>query len=302
MGGPANTWFHAAQPPTGPMGQAWRQGWIGWVPENGPGWSLPDLGRAEEVPGAPGEIVAGGHWGELVLPLGVLGSLTGEDLAPLLGDLQAGLERNLSMRLSARAWPDAFPFLRRRTGWRIGVLGGREHQSASGSWDDVAKRLGDLAAGIAGRLKCPVQIGPCRDPELASALGHQAMREGLPWRYSLALPPASPTFTPGLAADPREAAPLASRAFYPGSLAPVLAHPPVALLRLPNMPQEASAAAFLRGLDPPPAVRWIPPDVPPPGPFMQERPWAAASAFPPLADVTQALQPALFDDLEPDGD
>ena len=59
---------------------------------------------------------------------------------------------------------------------------------------------------------------------------------------------------------------------------------------------------FLRGLEPVPAIRWIPPEVPPPGPFSQERPWAAASAFVPLADVTQALQPRLFEELDaPEG-
>ena len=124
------------------------------------------------------------------------------------------------------------------------------------------------------------------------------MRDGHSWRYSLAIPPASPTFTPGIASDPREPAPLESRVLFPEALAPLFSHPPVALLRLPNIPQEAPVAAFLRGVDPVPAIRWLPPEMPPPGPFSQERPWAPSSAFAPLADVTQALQPGLFDALE----
>ena len=299
--GPVQVWFHHSRPPAGAMGHAWRQGWVGWVPEAGAGWSLPGLGRADDVPDAAG--LTGGCWGELVLPLGALKAMDPGEIAQTLAGLQAGLERNLSQRLSARAWPEAFPFQRRRIGWRIAVLGGREYQTASGSWDEAAGHLRDFAEGLAGRLKCPIQLGTCHDPDAASLLGHQAMRDGHPWRYSLALPPASPTFTPGLAADPRDAAPLESRAFFPAALAPLLAHPPVSMLRLPNIPQEDSAAAFLRGLDPLPAIRWLPPEVPPPGPFLHERPWAAASAFVPLMDVTQALQPGLFDALDlPDGD
>jgi hypothetical protein len=121
------------------------------------------------------------------------------------------------------------------------------------------------------------------------------MREGHPWRYSLPIPPASPTFTPGLGADPRETAPLEFRAAYPNALVPLLTHPPVALLRVPSIPQESAVMAFLQGLDPVPAIRWIPPEVPPPGPFSQERPWSPSSAFVPLPDVTQALQPSLFE-------
>jgi len=299
--GPVHGWFHGPHAPKGPMGQAWRQGWTGWVPETDSAWSLPGIGKAEGPPEAPEETQAGNHWGELILPLGALKEVKAEDVAPQLGDIQAGIERNLSLRMSAHAWPAAFPFQRRRTGWRVAFLGGREYQSANGSWEAAAELLQVFVTDVSRLLKCPVQLGSSHDPEVASLLGHQAMRDGHPWRYSLCIPPASPTFTPGVAADPRETAPLESRLFFPEALAPLLAHPPVALLRLPNVPQEASVTAFLRGVNPVPAIRWIPPEVPPPGPFSQERPWAAASAFVPLADVTQALQPGLFDALEPPG-
>ncbi len=296
--GPTYSWFHSPQPPKGSMGQAWRQGWIGWIPENSSAWSLPGIGKAEGLPESPEEVPSGSHWGELILPLGALKDVKAEDVAPLLGDIQAGIERNLSLRMSAHAWPAAFPFQRRRTGWRIAVLGGREYQSANGSWEEARERLRDFVDEMSRILKCPIQLGSSHDPEAASLLGHQAMREGHPWRYSLSIPPASPTFTPGLGADPREPSPLESRVAFPDALAPLLSHPPIAFLRLPNLPQEASVTAFLRGVNPFPAIRWIPPEVPPPGPFSQERPWAASTAFVPLTDVTQALQPRLFDELE----
>jgi hypothetical protein len=296
--GPIHGWFHDAQAPKGSMGQAWRQGWIGWVPEPDAAWSLPGLGRAEGAPEFPEETLPGCHWGEVILPLGALKDVTAGDLLSLLGDIQAGIERNLSLRMSAHAWPEVFPFNRRRTGWRVAVLGGREFVAANGSWESMAERLRGFVTELSESLKCPIQLGSSHDPDAASLLGHQAMREGHPWRYSLPIPPASPTFTPGLGADPREAAPLEFRVAYPDSLASLLSHPPIAFLRTPNLPQESAVAAFLRGLNRIPAIRWIPPEMPPPGPFSQERPWAPASAFAPLPDVTQALQPRLFEELD----
>lgn len=296
--GPIQGWFHHGDPPAGAMGQAWRQGWIGWVPEGGAVWSLPGMGRAEDAADPAEPPMPGWVWGEVILPLGALKELSGDDLLHLLGETQAGLERNLSLRISARAWPSAFPFQRRRTGWRLSMVGGREYAAANGDWGEAAARLGDLRDLLASALKCPVQIGSCHDPEMASLLGHQAMREGHPWRYSLPIPPASPSFTPGLGADPRETAPLEFRGACPEALVPLLAHPPAAFLRLPALPQEASVNAFLRGQKHLPAIRWIPPEVAPPGPFLQERPWAAASAYLPMMDVTQALQPSLFGELE----
>lgn len=300
--GPLQAWFHGSQPPTGSLGHAWRCGRIGWVPEAGPEWLLPGFGRTDSVSVPSDEVLSAFQWGEIVVALGALKELAVDELAARLGDLQAGIERNFSLRLSVRAWPEVIPFQRRRTGWRLSVLGGREYISSSGTWEEAATRLDGMVAQLADKLKCPLQLGSCHDPDAASLLGHQAMREGHPWRYSLPIPPASPTFTPGLGTDPREASPLESRMLVPGPLAPLLAHPPVAYLRLPNQPQEAAVTAFLRGLDRLPAIRWLPPDVPPPGPFSQERPWAPASAFTPLPDVTQALQPRLFEDLEAESD
>ncbi len=299
---PIQGWFHQGTPPGDAMGQLWRQGWIGWIPETGNGWSLPGMGQAERVSEDSEPMLPGWLWGEVVLPLGALKDISAEELTPLLTETQAGLERNLSLRMSGKAWPGAFPFQRRRTGWRLSLVGGREYASANGEWAEAADRLGMLREGLTSTLKCPVQLGSCHDPEMASLLGHQAMREGHPWRYSLPIPPASPSFTPGLGADPRETSPLEFRAACPEALIPLLSHPPVAFLRLPNLPQEASVNAFLRGQRHPPAIRWIPPEVAPPGPFLQERPWAAASAFVPLTDVTQALQPGLFEELDDPGD
>jgi hypothetical protein len=295
--GPLYGWFHSAQPPAGPMGLIWRQGWLGWMPEQDSAWSMPGLGRTEDPSGETG---AGCQWGEVILPLGALGEVAASELTPLLEDVQASIEKNFSLRMSMHAWPTTLPFQRRRTGWRLAVLGGREYILASGTWEAAAGKLARFVSELSDRLKSPVQLGSCHDPEAASLLGHQAMREGHPWRYSLPIPPASPTFTPGLGSDPRDAAPLESRAAYPGALEPLLAHPPVAFLRLPSLPQEAAVMAFVQGLHPVPAIRWIPPEVPPPGPFSQERPWPPSSAFVPLADVTQALQPSLFEDFDAD--
>jgi hypothetical protein len=61
---------------------------------------------------------------------------------------------------------------------------------------------------------------------------------------------------------------------------------------------EGAVAVFLAGLEHIPAIRWLPPDLPPPGPFLPGRPWAPAKAYAPLADPAQVLQPSLFDGLE----
>jgi len=296
LGGPIPGWFHAAEAPTGAVGHAWRQGWIGWVPEEGTAWSLPGFGLAnpehpEDEQPAPGSL-----WGELVVPVGALGEVGVEEVAGLMADAQARLEWDFSLRLSARAWPEVFPFQRRRAGWRVALLGGREFELGSGAWELSASRFSTLLEGLREALRCPVWAGTCHDLVLASQLGHQAMREGLPWRATLPMPPAAPVFSPGLAADPREISSLETRAAFPVSFAGLLAHPPEAWLRVPHPPQEAAVAAFLRGQTQIPAIRWLPPEVPPPGPFSSERLWPQASAFMPLMDVTQALQLRLFDE------
>ena len=66
----------------------------------------------------------------------------------------------------------------------------------------------------------------------------------------------------------------------------------------PEAVAEGAVAAFLGGLEQVPALRWLPPELAPPGPFLPDRPWAPAKAFPALADTTQMLQPSLFDDLD----
>ncbi len=298
LDGPIPGWLHGPEAPTGRAGQAWRQGWFGWVPEQGPDWTLPGFGRATPENADDSESASGSLWGELVLPLGALGEVGVEELAMLMGDAQARLEWDFSLRLSARAWPEAFPFQRRKAGWRVALLGGREFELGSGAWDLAAVQLSDLLAGLGEALRCPVWAGSCHDFELAARLGHQAMREGLPWRAALPMPPLAPLFSPGFGGDPREPSSLEGRARFPAPLAGLLAHPPVVCLRVPSVPQEGAVSAFLRGLAGPPALRWLPPELPPPGPFSSERPWPQASAFPPLMDVTQALQPGLFDDLE----
>lgn len=288
---PARIRWHGSHPPTGELGHAWRQGWIGWVPGDESAWSLPDQGLAED--GDP----AGWLWGELVLPLGALEHLEPADLANVLAEAQARCEKAISLRMGAGAWPGAFPFQRRRTGWRVSFLGGREWQLSGVAWERAAARVQALLDHLGLALRCPIHPGVCTDPEAAAALGQQAMAEGLPWRAALPLPPAYPSFTPGLGADPRDPASLEARCGFPRPLADLLAVPAVRL-RVPAVPLEGAVAAFVAGLQNPPAIRWSPPDAQPPGPFLPERPWAEAAAFPPLLDTTQVLQPSLFDDLD----
>lgn len=294
--GPIPGWLHAPEAPAGALGHAWRQGWVAWVPEKGAGWSLPGLGAvsldgAEEEHAAPGSL-----WGELVIPLGALSEVGVEEVAGLMADAQARLEWDFSLRLSARAWPEVFPFQRRQAGWRVALLGGREFELGRGAWDSAARQLSVLLEGLRETLRCPIWAGSCHDLALASQLGHQAMREGLPWRGTLPMPPAAPVFSPGLGTDPRELASLEARSAFPAPLVDLLSHPPQAWLRVPHAPQEGAVAAFLRGQAQVPAIRWFPPEIPPPGPFSSERPWPQASAYPPLMDVTQALQMRLFEE------
>jgi len=295
---PAAIWQHSARPPSGALGLAWRQGWLGWVPETGPDWSLPGLGLAAcgEHPESDG-VVAGYLWGEVVLPLGALEHLDPAELAAVLAEHQGQMEQNLSQRMGAEAWPARFPFQRRRTGWRVAFLGGREFQLSGGSWERAADLAGDLARHLETALRCPIHLAASADLTAASSLGQQAMWEGLPWRNALPLPPALPCFTPGLGADPREASPLEARCGFPGPMAPVLNELPAALLRVPGVPMEGAVGIFLAGLEHLPAIRWLPPDLPPPGPFLPGRPWAQAKAYPALADPAQVLQPRLFDDF-----
>ena len=143
--GPLQGWFHAPSAPQRAHGSGLAPGLDRLDPRNrsstGP---CPASGRAEGPPETPEEVPAGSHWGELILPLGALKEVGAEDVVPFLSDIQAGIERNLSLRMSAHAWPAAFPFQRRRTGWRVAVLGGREYQAANGSWEDVQGLLSEF--------------------------------------------------------------------------------------------------------------------------------------------------------------
>ena len=61
---PAAVWHHAPRAPTGALGLAWRQGWLGWVPEAGPGWALPGLGSTAAQDGDEGGAAPGAGGGE----------------------------------------------------------------------------------------------------------------------------------------------------------------------------------------------------------------------------------------------
>jgi hypothetical protein len=293
-------WLHREEPPTEALGEAWRAGALGFVPRKGRGWRLPGFGHLGDGGGGllHGDDPAPAFlWGELAVPLPALGHLDTDLLATALSDHQSALERGLAHRLGLHAWPAAFPFQRRRAQWRVAVLGGAEHLLSGGTWEEAASGLQALAEKLGARLKAPLQVGACDAPEAALALGRQAMGEGLPWRSALALPPASPSFTPGLAADPRRPSPLESRAFLPGELADLLDAPPEARLRVPAPPSSAAVESLLASLPACPAIRWMPPGIPEPGPFTADQAWAAAADFPYPADPA-GVQLALFEDLE----
>lgn len=293
-GGAFRAWVHSPGPPAGALGERWRQGTLGWVPRPSGPWRLPGMG-----PVAPGdEVPPGWLWGEVVVPVGALASIgSAEALSAAMADAQGSAERGLAQRLSAGAWGD-LPFLRRAVGWRLALTGGAEFQRASGSWKTAFGQARALAALLQDRLRTPVHPGAAGDTGSAALLGRQALREGLPWRASLPLPPAPGVFSPGLAADPRDPVPLEGRATQPQDWQDTLDHPPVATLRVPAIPPEAGAHALLVGLPHPPAVRWLPPDLPPSGPFDPDRPWAPPTAFPFPADPGNGQQPGLFEGFD----
>lgn len=290
-GGPFRGWLHAKEPPEGAAGEAWRQGWLGWVPSPDAAWRFPDLGAAP----AAEDLAPGWLWGEVLVPLSALAHLDVEGaLLPALAEAQTRLEKALALRLSQD--PDRpLPFNRRAASWRLGLLGGAEFARAHGEPEQAAAAAKALATRISAALRAPVRLGASGDLAAGADLGQQAMREGLPWRNSLPLPPAPATFSPGFGADPREPAPLAARAGLPAALAAGLDHPPCVLLRVPAVPPEAGAAALLKDLHPAPAIRWLPPHLPPPGPFDPDRPWAEASAYPFPSDPKGGETPSLFD-------
>ena len=293
-GGAFRGWLHAPGAPQGALSEPWRQGTLGWVPRTGISWELPDLGVT-----APGdEVPPGWLWGEVVLPLGALSHLaSGEALHTAMSTAQGAAERGLAQRFAAGAWVD-LPFSRKAVGWRLSLLGGTEFQRSGGTWPAAFGQLRALRALLVERLRAPIHLGACADSQAAALLGRQALREGLPWRASLPLPPAPGAFSPGFTADPRDPAPLEARAMQPTGWAGTLNHPPTALLRVPAIPPEAGTLALLSQLQSPPAIRWLPPDIPPPGPFDPDRPWAHASAFPFPADPGNGVQRGLFEAFE----
>ena len=193
-GGAFRAWLHAPEMPEGPLGEAWRQGVVGWVPRTGAAWHLPDLGTP-----APGdEVPPGWLWGEVTLPIGALSTLaSGEALAAAMSEAQGAAERGLAQRMSANAWVD-LPFLRRAAGWRLALVGGIEFQRAGGAWPAAFGQLRALKALLQERLRTPIHLGACGDPRIAALLGRQALREGLPWRASLPLPPPPAPSRPAL--------------------------------------------------------------------------------------------------------
>jgi hypothetical protein len=287
---PLNAWMHSLAAPDGDMGARWRKGHVGWVPQTGGGWSLPGVGHAPE---GTDDCACGALWGVATVPAPAVGHLDDLALALALEDEQAKIERAMSHRVAAGAWPGAVLFQRRRAVWRLELTGGREYALSGRSWEDLAIGVSRLREALEDRLKCAVGVGVSADPAAAAALGEQALGLGLPWRGALGLPPAPSCFTPGIVADPRKASPLESRAAFPKALAPLLADPPVARLRVPAVPSQEGALAFLQRLEALPAVCWVPPDMPPPGPFVPDVPWEPAASFP-GADA-KASQPTLFD-------
>jgi hypothetical protein len=292
-GGAFRGWLHTPEMPEGSLGERWRQGVIGWVPREGAPWRLPELGVT-----APGdEVPPGWLWGEVTLVLGALPSLaSGEALVAAMSEAQGTAERGLAQRLASGAWVE-LPFSRRAVGWRLSLVGGTEFQRAGGTWPAALGQLRALKALLQERLRTPIHLGACSDLQVATLLGRQALREGHPWRASLALPPAPGAFSPGLAADPRDPVPLEARAMQPAAWPDTLDHPPIALLRVPAIPPEAGAQTLLGQIQPAPALRWLPPELPPPGRFDPDRPWAPAAAYPFPADPGNGVQRGLFEDL-----
>ncbi len=292
-GGAFRAWLHQPEVPRGPVGEAWRSGFLGWVPGSGTEWSLPGLARLR--PGRGEEAGAGWIWGEAVVPLGALqGLLDSGDLGRALGDLQGRLEQAMALRLNAGAWPE-LPFLRRSVGWRLALCGGAEFQRASGDFEKAATQVAELKARLTQHLRAPIHLGAGEDLAACAVLGQQAMREGLPWRSSLPLPPTPSSFTPGLSGDPRTVQPLTTRAALPGPLATLLDHAPTALLRVPAVPSEGAVAHLLKSTAPGLALRFLTPDLIPPGPFDPDHPWPAAAEFPPPLDPKAGVQQTLFD-------
>jgi hypothetical protein len=292
---PMNAWFHSPEPPMGDLSASWRNGFIGWVPQPRSGWPLPGIGLAPtDHDGCLDDCFCGILWGEITVAAPALRHLDFELLLGAAEDSQAMIERAMSIRINAGAWPKQIPFHRRKAAWRLSLTGGWEYHATGLSWGSLAKDFYGLQIKLSKALKCWIHLGVNNDFKIARILGEQAMRLGMPWRSSLRLPPAPPSFTPGISADPRIASPFLSRASYPKELAPLLSDPPVAMLRVPAVPSAEGTRMFIASLEAVPAIRWLPPSVNLPGPYFPDLPWDAPAAFPQVPESDGAQQ-MLFD-------
>jgi hypothetical protein len=287
-----NLWYHSTDISDDGVATLWCKGFLGWVPQSDSGWSVPGIGHISD---GQNEGDAEVLWGEVTIPATAISHLDIEGLKLAVEDTQAGIERAMSHRINANAWPQLFPFQRRNARWRLTLTGGREFQLSGQSWDRLATDTLSLQTTLAESLKCKIHLGINSNAIIAGLLAEQAMKFGFPWRNSLRSPPAPVSYTLGIAADPRENSPLESRAFLPKSVASILSDPPVALLRVPTVPPIEESRAFIKNLETSPAIRWLPPEIPSPGPFHPDIPWDPAVVFPAIRGSKNARQPSLFD-------
>ena len=279
---PLNVWVHSPEMPSGSLALSWCKGLIGWTPQLRPGWSLPGFGYVS--PDEERECIGCMTWGEVTVPAPAISNLEIDALVLAMEDAQARIEKAMSLRSNAGAWPQSIPFQRRQTSWRLSLTGGWEYQISGGSWSAMAEKITELKNILGQKLKCGIQLGISSNAMIAEALAGQAMKFGHPWRSALNLHAAAASFTPGIAADPRKKSPVEARAFLPSELAALMSDPPVVSLRVPEVPSIESVGIFLRGLEALPAIRWLPPSLPPPGPFCPDIPWDQAETFPPVWD------------------
>lgn len=288
---PLNVWYHLAEMPEGDFASSWCKGLAGWVPQVNDGWSLPGVGSVTVEHDDCSWCML---WGEIVIPATAVAHIDIKSIQLAIEDIQANIERGMSLRTHAGGWPKSVPFWRRQTVWRLAITGGWEYQLSGQQWDRLAADMSNLKSGLSSTLKCNIQLGINHDAIIAGILAEQALKYGYPWRSSLSPPPSPPSFSPGIGADPRKASPIEARAFFPKSISELLSDPPIALLRVPAMPSIEGCRAFLNRLDALPAIKWIPPDIPLSGPFHANIPWDPASDFP-HAEDGKARQPRLFD-------
>ncbi|MCL1893908.1 MAG: hypothetical protein FWG02_06725 [Holophagaceae bacterium] len=291
LSSPLNIWYHSPEEPKGEPSAEWRKGIIGWVPQSKVGWSLPGIGHVSpEHEDSIGNML----WGEIVIPAPAINFLEAESLIIAIEDAQAHIERCMSLRINAGAWPQFIPFQRRQTSWHLSITGGWEYQLSGQTWDDLATNISTLQAHLSETLKCNIQLGVNHDTVIAGILAEQALKYGFPWHNNLCLPPSHPSFSPGISADPRKKSPLESRASLPKAISKIISDPPVALLRVPAIPSPEDCHYFLNSLEAIPAIKWLPPDIPLSGRFHPNIPWDPENEFPPVG-FSKTIQSRLFE-------